>query len=352
MAKDRLLIYGANGYVGEAASRLAVEQGLNPVLAGRNGAKIDSLAAELGVEARAFELDDVAAIDSALRDARVVLHLAGPYLHTFKSMVDACLRTGTHYLDITGELPVLQALAARDAEARERGVMVMPAVGLDSVPSDCLAAHLLRRLPGASHLTLGLQVDGPAGLPPGTQRTMIELAPRPDRVIKNGSMREADARVVTRTIDFGKGPVTAVRFQAPDPYVVFHTTGIENIEMYVAMPMLLRVGYRLFRYLRPVFRSDAVRSFLKLLVLPGPSARAREQTVTHVWAEARDDEGRTAASRLHGPEGALVWTTRTALTVARKVLEGRAPHGFQTPAGAYGPDLVLESEGVVREDVR
>lgn len=352
MAKDRLLIYGANGYVGEAASRLAAEQGLDPILAGRNGAKIEALAAELGVETRIFDLDDTASMDAALRDARVVLHLAGPYVHTFKVMVDGCLRTSTHYLDITGELPVLQALVARDAEARKRGVMIMPAVGLDSVPSDCLAAHLLRRLPGASHLTLGLQVAGPAGLPPGTQRTMIELAARPDRVIRDGSLREADTRVATRTIDFGRGPVTVVRFQAPDPYVVFHTTGIENIEMYVALPLLLRVGYRLFRYLRPVLRSNAVRSFLKLLVLPGPSARAREQTVTHVWAEARDESGRTAVSRLQGPEGALVWTTRTALTVARKVLEGQAPPGFQTPAGAYGPDLVLESEGVVREDVR
>lgn len=352
MPGEHLLIYGANGYVGEAAARLAVQQGLNPVLAGRNATEIESLAHELGARSRVFPLDDAAALDASLADVTVVLHLAGPYLHTAKPMVEACLRNGAHYLDITGELPVLEALAARDAEAKERGVMIMPAVGLDSVPSDCLAAHLVRRLPSATQVRLALQVVGPAGLPPGTQRTMIELAHLPDRVVRGGELVDAEAGAGRRIVDFGSGPVTAVRFQAPDPFVVHHTTGIADIEMYVALPAWQRVGYRLVRRLRPVFRPAPVRKLLQRFVLPAPSAAARAKTVTHVWAEASDGRNEPVASRLHGPEGALVWTTRAALSVVRKVLAGAAPPGFQTPAGAYGPELVLESEGVIREDVR
>ena len=350
MSATSLLIYGANGYVGEAASRLAIEQGLRPVLAGRNRPEVERLAAQLGVEARVFALDDPAALDAAVKDVHVVLHLAGPYVFTSQPMVEACLRNGVHYLDITGELPVLEALAGRDAEARARGVMIMPAVGLDSVPSDCLAAHLLRRLPGATHLALGLQTEGPAGLPPGTQRTMIELAHRSDRVISGGALSTARGGPATRTIDFGRGPVTAVRFPAPDPFVAFRTTGIANIAMYVALSPLLRVGYRLVRSLRPVFRSTAVRDLLKRFVAPGPGAEALALSSTHLWAEASAPGGVSVVSRLHGPEGALVWTTRCALVIVHKVLGGTAPPGFQTPAGAYGPDLVLECEGVVRED--
>src|SRR5690606_23775141 len=183
------------------------------------------------------------------------------------------------------------ALASRDAEARERGVMIMPAVGLDSVPSDCLAAHLLRRLPGATRLRLALQVVGPAGLPPGTQRTMIGMAHLPDRIVLDGALREADGAAETRTVDFGAGPVIAIRFQAPDPYIVHRTTGVSDIEMYVALPPWQRIGYRLVRRLRPVFRSPALRSFLQRFVLPAPSAEARSKTVTHVWAEASDAQG-------------------------------------------------------------
>src|SRR4030067_639580 len=74
---------------------------------------------------------------------------AGPFIHTFRPMVEACLRAGTHYLDITGEYPVFESLAARDGEARAAGIMVLPGAGFDVVPSGCLGAHLKRRLPPA-----------------------------------------------------------------------------------------------------------------------------------------------------------------------------------------------------------
>src|SRR5690606_37066339 len=119
-------------------------------------------------------------------------------------------------LDITGETAVLEALAARHDEAMLNEVMIMPAVGLDSVPSDCLAAHLKRRLPSASRLALGLSLEGPAGLPPGTQRTMLELASKPDRALIGAEVSEARGGASARTIDFGRGTVTAVRFQGPD----------------------------------------------------------------------------------------------------------------------------------------
>ena len=60
-------------------------------------------------------------------------------------MADGCLASGAHYLDITGEIDVFEALFARDAEAKRAGVTLMPGVGFDVVPSDCLAAHLKRR---------------------------------------------------------------------------------------------------------------------------------------------------------------------------------------------------------------
>ena len=169
------LLYGSTGFVGDAIARLAVQSGLRPLLAGRDAAKLEIQAAELGVEHRVFRLEDSTAMDRALKEVAVVLHCAGPYLYTFKPMLAGCLRTGTHYLDITGEIPVYEALASRDAEAKAQGVMLLPGVGFDVVPTDCLAVHLKQRLPSATRLTLAFHSQGPAGLPPGTQRTAIEL---------------------------------------------------------------------------------------------------------------------------------------------------------------------------------
>lgn len=348
---NAFLLYGANGYVGEAAARLAVQQGLKPILAGRDAAKIEPLAKELGLEHRACALDDAQALDRALRGVPLVLHLAGPYKFTAKPMADACLRAGVHYLDITGEIPVFEALAARDAEAKARNVMLLPAVGFDVVPTDCLAAHLKRRLPSATRLTLAFQSVGRSGLPPGTQRTMIELLPFGDRVRKGGKLVVPEPGVKTRTLDFGQGPVEGTRFTWGDVFTAWYTTNIPDIEVYVALPAAMRKQMGLMKKLRPLFHFAPLRSLLKRGVKPGPSAEARAKTVTHVWGEVADAQGRTAVSRLHGPEAGLVWTTRAALAVVRKVLAGKFTPGFQTPALAYGADLVMECEGVTREDV-
>lgn len=348
----RFLIYGANGYVGEAAARLAVAQGLRPILAGRDGGKLEALARQLGVEFRVCALDDAPALERALRDVPVVLHCAGPYKFTSKPMADACLRAGVHYLDLTGEIPVFESLAARDAQAKARKVMLMPAVGFDVVPTDCLAVHLLRRLPTATRLALAFQSVGPAGLPPGTQRTMIELIPFGDRVRAAGKLIVPTNAVKLRSVDFGQGPVEAMRITWGDVYTAYHSTGIPDIEVYVVLPAAVRRQMTLLKTLRPLFSLAPLRALLQRGVRPGPSAQARAQTVTHVWGEVSDAQGRRAVSRLHGPEAGLVWTTRAALAAVKKVLAGQIAPGFQTPGKVFGADFVLECEGVEREDIQ
>ena len=106
---------------------------------------------------------------------------------------------------------------------------------------------------------------------------------------------------------------------------------------------------RLAQARRPLFGFAPLRA--RHAACARPEAEARAQTVTHVWGEVADEHGRSAVSRLHGPEAGLVWTTRAALAAVRKVLGGIHPPGFQTPGKAFGADFVLECEGVRREDV-
>ena len=345
------LLYGATGFVGDMTSRLAIDYGLRPILAGRDAVKLENLAAELGVECRIFDLRDPHKIEQALKDAAVVLHCAGPYVDTSKPMVEACLRTGTHYLDLTGEIPVYEALAARDAEAKARGIMLLPGAGFDVVPTDCLAVHLKGRLPSATRLTLAFQGEGPAGLPPGTQRTAIALIPYGNRVRRNGRLEVPQQATKTRQIDFGQGPVLAARLTWGDVFTAYYSTRIPDIEVFAVMSKAQRDQIAVLNYLRPLFKPAVMRNLLKLGVKPGPTADERARTFTHVWGEVEDDQGRRAVSRLHGPEAGGVWTARAALAIVKKVLAGSAPPGFQTPALAYGADFVLECEGVTREDL-
>ena len=345
-----LMIYGATGYVGEHVARTAGRLGLKAIVAGRDAAKLDHIARETGLERRAFGLDDPAAIDSALNSIAVVLNCAGPFKYTAEP-VEGCLRSRARYLDITGEIPVYEAIQARDVQAKARGVMLLPGVGFDVVPTDCLAQHLKQRLPSATRLRLAFQSVGPAGLPPGTQRTAIELLNYGDRVRRNGKVVRPQTGRGTISVDFGAGPVNAVRVPWGDVFTAYFSTGIPDIEDYVAAPPALQRQLAIGRMIAPWTKWAPIRNLLLMAVRPGPSAELRARTRTHVWGEVADEQGRRAVSRLHGPEAGLVWTTITALGAARKALNCAAKAGYQTPASAFGKDFVLEGEGVTREEV-
>jgi short subunit dehydrogenase-like uncharacterized protein len=347
----RFLIYGANGYTGALAARVAGERGLSPVLAGRDESKLAPLARELGCEHRAFSLDDAARLDAGLAGVAAVLHCAGPFSHTSRPMADACLRARTHYLDITGEIAVFESLAARDEEARAAGVMLLPGVGFDVVPSDCLAAHLKRRLPTAETLTLA--IAGSGRLSHGTMTTMVENIHRGGMVRRGGRLTPVPAAWKTRAFDFGRGPVKATTIPWGDISTAFHSTAIPDIEVYAAIPAPARLMMKASRPFKGLLATPTVQAFLKRRIKklpPGPSDEERRRGQSLVWGEVSDGAGRKCASRLRGPEGYAL-TALTALAAVARVLRGEHPAGFQTPSRAYGPDFVMEIEGVAREDL-
>jgi short subunit dehydrogenase-like uncharacterized protein len=347
------LIYGANGYTGELVAREAAARGLRPVLAGRRREAVGALAAELGCEARAFPLDDPAALREGLRGARAVLHCAGPFIRTWRAMADACLETGAHYLDVTGEIPVFEALAARDGEARARGVTLLPGVGFDVVPSDCLAAHLKQRLPSATSLTLAFTISvGPSR---GTATTALENLHRGGLVRRGGVLTPVPAGWRRREVDFGRGPRPVVTIPWGDVSTAFHSTGVPDIEVYMAMPGAAITALRLGRPLLPLLRSARLRGWLLRRYERGPAGPTDEQRARGwmaIWGEARDAAGAAVAARLRGPEGYTL-TVHSSLAAVARVLEGKAPPGFQTPSRAFGADFVLElgRPDIVREDL-
>ena len=166
------MIYGANGYTGSLIAREAVVRGMRPVLAGRNESEISKLAAELDLEFRVFGLDDASVLKESISGMQVILHCAGPFSVTSEPMITACLQAGAHYLDITGEISVFEQAHRLDEQARRADIVLLPGAGFDVVPSDCLAASLVRQLPAATSLQLAFEAGG--GPSPGTAKTSVE----------------------------------------------------------------------------------------------------------------------------------------------------------------------------------
>ena len=344
------VIYGANGYTGQLIARMAAERGLSPILAGRSADAVGALAAELGLEHRAFSLEDDLEIRKGISGSRAVIHCAGPFVHTARPMLAACLAASVHYLDITGEIPVFETAKRFGRQAEKEGITLLPGVGFDAVPTDCLAAHLHKRLPEATHLALGIDAQG--GVSHGTATTMVEHLHRGGMVRRDGELTPVPAAWRTRRIDFGRGERVGVLFPWGDLSTAYTSTGIPNIEVYMAMPAWARWSLRSLRVTGPVLASGPVKRFLKKRIdraAPGPSDEVRARGGGWVWGEARDASGRQVVSRLTTPEGYTL-TAMLSLDCVRRVLEGEAPTGYQTPSLAFGSDSILEFPGVTRSD--
>jgi short subunit dehydrogenase-like uncharacterized protein len=343
------LLYGATGYTGTLIAEAAVAAGLRPILAGRNGATLAPLAERLGVPFRVAALDDPRALDAALHDVAAVLHCAGPFSATAAPMVDAALRTQRHYLDVTGEIAVFEALRARSAAAFARGVMLLPGVGFDVVPSDCLLAHVFRRLPSATKLTLTIASLG--AVSHGTAATAIEMLGRGGLVRRHGALVPVPLGAPLRTLEIDGRKRTTMRFPWGDLATAAHSTGVGDIEVWFVVSRAQARGARMLDLLGPLLRRPAVTRFLQRRLPPGgpdEAARARGRSV--LFAEATDDDGARARSRLDTRDG-YSHTVDAALLCLRRVLAGDHAPGYQTPSSAYGPDLVLAAPQTTRTDL-
>ena len=349
---QRLLVYGATGYTGKLVLARAAELGIDVLASGRNADKLKEVAAPFGFETRAVALDDTARLRALLDDFAAVLHIAGPFSATSEPMVSACLETNTHYLDVTGEIDVFESIARRDEEAKRAGVVLLPGVGFDVVPTDCLAAHTAARVESPRRLRLALAGMG-GGVSRGTAKTAVESLGDGLTIRRDGILIKRPSASLERHFDFGAGPTRSVGMPWGDVATAFYSTGIPDIEVYFALSGLTPTILRASRLFTPLLRMQFVQDFLKRRVddLPeGPSEADRAGTRTFILAEVEGEGGDVARSMLESPSGYAL-TPVAALEATIRAARGAAKPGFHTPATAFGADFVLDLEGCTRRDL-
>lgn len=340
------MIYGANGYTGELIAREARARGLSPILAGRDSPAIRKLAAELGLEPRIFSLANHQKLVAGLLGVKAVVHAAGPFARTAAAMVQGCLDSGTNYLDITGEIPVFESIMRVDRDAREAGVALIPGVGFDVVPTDCLAAMLAAKVPNATELTLAFCSEG-GGISPGTMKTIIEGAGKGGAIRRDGVIIRVPLAWDAREIPFPGRSRMAMTIPWGDVSTAFYTTGIPNIRVYSATSPKTIARMRAFRPLLRLLRFAPLRRGLQSLAgrRQGPDQAVRSKARIHLWGEARDAAGHSVTMTMTVPEG-YDFTARSSVMAIEKVLNGRVGPGSWTPARAFGADFVRLIEGV------
>lgn len=344
------LLYGATGFTGRLVAEEAVKRGHRPVLGGRSADKLRLLAEACGLDYVVCHLGEAERLAEIVGGFELVCNLAGPYVHTFESIVRACLEGSASYIDVTGEISVLQAMRAYEREAEEKGVALIPAAGFIATPTDCCARYAAEHL--SNPIRLETAVASAAKVSPGTAKTILQMLP-------NGIMVRRKGELVRRP--FGRG-ARRVAFLDRDRPVVpapladlvtgYRTTGIADITTYVSVPDGITP---LVAALGPVAEKllalPALQQFLRALVdrfVAGPDADHRRTARSYTWVRAVDETGTEAEVWLETAES-YQFTAHAVVRAAERILTDH-PKGLLTSAQAFGSDFVMDIPGTVRRE--
>ncbi|MGF6090350.1 saccharopine dehydrogenase family protein [Pseudomonas sp. 18173] len=322
-----LMIYGATGYTGRMAAEHAKGQGMDLVVAGRNVEKLQALATQLDVPYRVFSPG--AHAEKSLEGIAVLLNFAGPFAQTAQALMQACIEAGVDYLDITAEINVYRQAEQLGAQAARAGVMLLPGVGWDVVPTDCLAMQVARRVQQPHSLRIALQVAG--SMSRGSALSVSEIMDAGLLARLNGQL-VATPDAQPRHFDFGDGPVLCAPLSFGDLVTGWHSTGIPDIAMFVHVS------------------GDAFPGGDLSLLPDGPSVEQREAHRARAVVEVTDADGSVARSVIETVNG-YSYTPLVAVEAARRVLDGDRRPGFETPGRVFGSGFAETVDGTTITDL-
>lgn len=313
-----ILIYGATGYTGKLVAMQARETHLSFEVAGRNGPQVTALAEQLDVPCRIFALDDPETIIASLAGVTAVLNCAGPFASTARPLMEACIACGVHYLDITAEYKVYALAEAWSERAAAAGVMLLPGVGWDVVPSDCLAMYLAAKVDQPQSLRIALQVAN--SMSRGSTTSVGEI-------LGVGLLVRAEGTIVAKPdaaparFDFGAGLVDSVPLSFGDLVTAWKSTGIPNIAMFVNI--------------KENVMPEGVAAMPE-----GPSLEERAANRACAVAEVTGIDGAVVRARIDTING-YSYTPLAAVEALRLLAAGQFKPGFQTPATVFGAGFAV-----------
>lgn len=344
---ENWLLYGP-GYTGKLILEEAVGRRHKPAVAGRDEKRVREIAEKLGLRWYVLNLDNHERLKKVFENFFLVLNAAGPFIYTHEPVLNACIETKTHYLDITGEIPVFINIFSKREIVEKRGICAIPGTGFDVVPTDCLAKYLSERMEDAVELELAF--TGLRSLSPGTLKTMIEMLPQGGLVRRKGILTGLPPGRGIKKIKFPHGEFLTMPLPWGDLETAYRSTGIPNITTYMAFPSLLIKGTKiLYPLLKKAMQIEWMRRLTQKIVektVSGPDEEFRMRERSFLYGCVKNKKGRIKETWMELPE-VYRFTALSAVRCVEKVFNLQ-PAGTLTPSLAFGADFVLEIEGVKR----
>lgn len=351
MADGAIWILGATGRMGRATASRLMAAGLAPVLVGRDAARLGVVAEGLGAGATikvAAALPDMAGLIARERPG-IVLNTVGPFTHTASLIAQAC-PPGTHYVDLSNELPSVQAILAMHDRAASTGSTLVTGAGFGVLATESVVLKLCEDRPPASRVRCASIPDvesEPGPLGEALAASIAEGFALGGRQYKAGQLVHAallgdfervplpDGRMVG-TASAPSGELEAARRASDAPFAIAATS------MVPAAPILRGLLPPLLAIMRVApIRRFATRRVAAIEVKPTAATKPRIS-----WSHARVEW--PSGARREGwmrTGDAMAFTADVMAQVAIRLAAGGGMPGAYTPGALFGFELVSECGG-------
>jgi short subunit dehydrogenase-like uncharacterized protein len=318
LSKGKLLIYGATGHTGTLICNEAARRGINFEIAGRSEDKLSELAAQLNVPYHVFQVQETAGWEAALKGKTALLNIAGPFSETAEWAMEACIKFKVHYFDITAEVDIYRLTESKDEAAKAAGIMLLSGAGLFA-SYDPLVLHTVKRVENPVAIRAAFKYSG--GFTPGSIASSANIVNAGILVRKGGEIKKLNGSVPA-VFDFGNRPEECFPTPLGGVILCYKSTGIPDIEEYFQMAL-------------PAASGEAATVGISKTPDTDESSEERSKIV----AEVTGENGEVVRSMIDMPSGYMP-TVTSSIAIVSRALDGSYKTGFQSPASAYGEELL------------
>lgn len=340
---DKIIIYGANGYSAQLIIERLLQFGYKPVLAGRNAEAVKITAEKFDCDFKIFGLSESEKIKNSIVEFDFLLNCAGPFKNTALQLIDACITSITNYLDITGEIFVIEYAWAKNDEAKAAGIILAPSVGFDVIPTDCLASSLFKRMPDAINLDLAL-LNKNGKISRGTFLTTLEMLKDKGKVRRNKKIVDSDIGEFTLSFNKSDFRFNGISIPWGDVASAFYSTGIPNITVYLGIPYFMFNNNWLIKFFRRLMNIGLFNKLFATLIkrnITGPTLEERNNGETFLWGKVTNVSGETIENCYQVMEGYNA-TQKGAADILQKLITSNFEKGTQTPSMLMGSEYFEE----------
>src|SRR3954447_3995454 len=359
MVSGRIMLFGATGYTGDLTARALVDRGAKPVLAGRDAARLDALAAELGgLETKVADVSAPDTLRALVERGDVLIATVGPFTKLGRPAIEAAIAAGAHYLDSTGEGGFIREVFERyGPQAEQAGAGLLTAFGYDWVPGNLAGALALTEAgDAATRVEIGSSATGAAGMSSasgGTRATTASGALGSSYAWRGARLVDEPTARRVRSFDLGRSKSDAFSVGSSEAFALPRTRpGLRDVGVYLGWAgPLSRAVQAMSAGASLIGRIPGARAAAEAILKPlaasgssgGPDAEARAKVGSLVVAEAFDARGtQLSAVRLKGVNpydftaAVLAWGAQAAAA------------GELQSAGALGPVDGFGLEALIR----